>query len=138
VLQFCGSVVLLVQVEPHRSGVPPEHPVAHAVPLHTGIEEPHVTLQAPQLGDWVVSVSHPLSGLPSQSAHPDSQDVIGKEHMPDAAHDVGPLTCGRFAQSLPQVPQFATPDGVHPASQARNPEGHPLESTPVSSTPESR
>jgi hypothetical protein len=139
-LQFCGSVALLVQVEPHRSGVPPEQPVTHAVPLQTGIPVEQEMLQPPQLGDWDVSVSHPLPGIPSQSAHPASHEDIGKVHMPDAAHDVGPLTWGKFAQSLPQVPQLAIPEARQPPSHSRNPVGQPLPESiaiAVSSRPES-
>jgi len=64
-LQFCGSSVVLthVLVLVQYVGVEPEQPLTHAVPLHTGVPPEHVTPQAPQLGDVVVLVSQPSSGL---------------------------------------------------------------------------
>ena len=68
-LQFCGSFVVLTDVVPlHRVGVPPEQPLTHPVPSQTGVLPVQLTLQPPQLGDWVMSVSQPSSGFEEQWA----------------------------------------------------------------------
>jgi hypothetical protein len=69
-LQFCGSLVVSTQVSllVQRVGVGDMQPLTHEVPLHTGVPPEHETPQAPQLGDVVVLVSQPSSGLLVQCA----------------------------------------------------------------------
>jgi hypothetical protein len=82
--------------------VEPEQLLTHAVPLHN-IGTPASALQTfphvPQLGDTVMFVSHPSSGLLVQCAQPGAQSAFVKVHTPAALHVTPPLTCGRFAQS---------------------------------------
>jgi hypothetical protein len=98
-LQFCGSLVVSVQVPLHRVGLGGMQPLTQLVPLQSGVLPPQVTMHAPQLGDLLVSASQPLSGFPSQFAQPVAQDDIGKLHAPLAVHMTGPLTWARFEQS---------------------------------------
>jgi hypothetical protein len=133
VLQFWGSLVVSEQVVPlQRVGLLPGQPLTHDVPSQTGVEPLHLTLHAPQLGDWVVFASHPFDGAPSQLAHPGAHDDSGKLHIPAEEQVTAPLTFARFVQSLPHVPQFIAPLCAQPPSlHERNPDGHPPVSIPV-------
>jgi hypothetical protein len=88
-----------------QRGVPPEHFVA---------QSPHVFTR-------VRSVSHPSAATPLQSAQPEAQEEPENEHSPPV-HVVAPITCGRFVQSLPHVPQWRTSLATQPPSHTRLPE----------------
>ncbi len=101
-LQLAGLSVVLTHVVPLQSvGAEPEQPLTHVVPLHTGTPAPALQTvpHAPQLGDTVMFVSHPSSGLPVQCAQPGAQSAFVKLHTPPAPHVTPPFTCGRFVQS---------------------------------------
>ena len=70
--QFAGSVVTSTHAPLHTVLVAPVHPVAHAKPvpdeLHIGAAGVHAVAQFPQWPGIVMSVSHPSSGWPLQSA----------------------------------------------------------------------
>lgn len=113
---------MLTHVVPSQSvGVDPEQPLTHAVPLHTGTPASalHTVPHAPQLGDTVMFVSHPLSGSLVQCAKPVAQSTFVKVHTPVALHVTPPVTFGRFAQSCPHEPQLVTLSSVHVPPQSR-------------------
>jgi hypothetical protein len=120
-LQFCGSSVVFthVLVLVQYVGVDPEQPLTQLVPLHTGVPPEQVTPHPPQLGDVAVLVSQPSSGPPVQWAQPGAQSALVKVQTPPVPQVTVPLTCGRFAQSWPHVPQLVRPSCVQVPMQSR-------------------
>jgi hypothetical protein len=83
----------------------------------------HVTVHDPQCAAVVISVSQPLSGLPSQSANPFAHAAAANEHSP-LSHDALPVTLASVVQSWPQRPQFSrSSSGVQAPSHAMVPSG---------------
>jgi hypothetical protein len=68
VLQFFASVDVSVQVPLHSVDVGALQPVAQPEASHTGAVDGHAVVHEPQCDGTVMSVSQPLSALPSQLA----------------------------------------------------------------------
>jgi hypothetical protein len=136
-LQSFALLVVSTHVPLHSTGVPVGQPDTHVPPAHTGSFPEHTLLHEPQVLGFVMSVSQPSSGFPSQSAHPVAHAVAGKLQAPAAVHDVAPATCARFVQSCPHVPQLWTSLGTHAPLHERSPVAHPGggASSPASATP---
>jgi hypothetical protein len=136
-LQSLALLVVSTHVPLHRMGVPVGQPDTHVPPAHTGSFAGHTLLHEPQVPGFVMSVSQPSSGFPSQSAQPAAQAVAGKLQAPVAVHDVAPATCARLVQSWPHVPQLWTSLGMHAPLHSRSPGEQPGggPSSPASATP---
>jgi hypothetical protein len=65
----------------------------------------HIVPQPPQLVAVVMLVSQPCNVVPVQCVKPGAHEDRGKVHIDDE-HDVGPVTFGRFVQSMPHPPQL--------------------------------
>jgi hypothetical protein len=124
-LQLLALLVVSTQAPLHRVGVVVGHPETHVPAAHTGSFAGHAFVHEPQVDFVVMSVSHPSSGLPSQSAHPAAHDDAGKLHAPAVVQDVVPATCARFVQSWPHVPQLCTSLGTHVPLHSMSPVEHP-------------
>jgi hypothetical protein len=135
-LQSLALLVVSTQVPLHSVGVVAGQPDTQVPAAHTGSFAGHALVHEPQVAGFVMSVSQPSSGFPSQSAQPVAHADAGKLHAPAAVHDVAPATCARLVQSWPHVPQLCTSLGTHAPLHWRSPVGHPGRgpSSPASST----
>jgi len=134
-LQSFALLVVSTHVPLHSVGVPVGQPDTHVPPAQTGSFAGHTLVHDPQVPGFVMSVSQPSSGFPSQSAQPVAHADAGKLQAPAAVHDVAPATCARFVQSCPHVPQLWTSLGTHAPPHSTSPIGHPGPSSPPSATP---
>lgn len=92
--QLFGSVDCVTHA-PLQGGAIPGHMLTHeklvADAEHWGVVAGHTAPHAPQFAGFVMSVSHPSSGLPAQCDQPGAHDERGTEHLP-ALHVTAPLT----------------------------------------------
>jgi hypothetical protein len=88
-----------VQVATHTGDAGPDE-------AQNGIDPVQAFVHAPQVAGWLKFASHPSIASPLQSAYPGAHDVVAITHLPPVQL-VGPLTWGRFVQSLVQLPHVA-------------------------------
>jgi hypothetical protein len=132
-LQSLALLVVSTQAPLQSVGVPTGHPVTQVPPAQTGSLVVHALVHEPHAAGFVMSVSQPSSGVPSQSDQPFAHAEGGKLHCPDEVHVVVPETCARFVQSWPHTPQLCTSLGTHAPLQSRSPGAHPV--GPASAAP---
>ena len=132
-LQSLALLVVSTHAPLHSVGVAEGQPVTQVPPAQTGSLVVHALVHEPHAAGFVMSVSQPSSGFPSQSDQPAAHAESGKLHCPDAVHVVVPETWARFVQSWPHDPQLRTSLGTHAPPHSRSPVAHPV--GPASAAP---
>ena len=135
VLQLVALLLVSTQLPLHSESDPLGQPVLHWPPAHTGVVDGQALVHEPHVAGRVMSVSQPSSGLPSQSSQPAAHADVGKEQAPAPVHVAVPVTCARFVQSWPQVPQLCTSLGTQEPPQSIVPDAHDAGSSAPASAP---